>query len=158
MTDYIMLTLKTVSYDRGVPEKFIPNLDVDSEVDSPWGKLSLHSIIYHHGESATSGHYTTAIKSNSTWYSVDDHRVSICDIKLSFSSWDRNASSPYLVVYKRKVTPQISSGETSIRPPPEKPSLTQSTLPPCSLATSSVVSLSEMLHMNFGVNMMMRYQ
>ena len=36
MSDYIVLTLNTVSYDNGAPEKFIPNLNVDSDVEVLW--------------------------------------------------------------------------------------------------------------------------
>ena len=75
--------LKTVYYDGLKAVNFIPNLDVDSDVESPFGGLSLHSIIYHHRESSDCGHYTAAIKKNSVWYDIDDDHVSlVSNIKL----------------------------------------------------------------------------
>lgn len=79
----------------------VPNFTIDREVSSAWGKLKLHAIVYHHGNSATSRHYTAGIKLNETWFYVDDKDVSKNKVRFSCKSNDSNGFCPYLLIYQK---------------------------------------------------------
>ena len=98
----------------------IPNLTIDEEVITAWGKIKLHAIVYHHGYDICSGHYTAGIKMNETWFSVDDTRVSK-NVKFTCTPHDSKQSCPYLLIYKKdsdvvtSMTPTITVSDESSR-------------------------------------------
>lgn len=80
------------------PKKMIPNLVIDEEVLTAYGKLKLHAIVYHYGTETNNGHYTASVKMNETWFEVDDTRISKKNIQFNYTPTDQ--CCPYLLIYK----------------------------------------------------------
>ena len=78
VSDFIIFQLVTFKYDlvTGASQKFIPNLRIETQILCILlGTLSLHAIIYHLGNNPRSRHFTSAVKHNEIWFSVDDECI-----------------------------------------------------------------------------------
>ncbi|KAK6359567.1 hypothetical protein TWF696_000719 [Orbilia brochopaga] len=82
--------------DIGYPLEF----DIPNEVLSPSRRSSskptyrLISVVYHHGKSATNGHYTVDVRRQDGWLRIDDtnvRRISEEDVSIDNSPHDREA-------------------------------------------------------------------
>ena len=63
-SDFIIIQLCIFKFIDGISEKIIPTLKIDEEIFL-WGNtMTLHALIYHEGEQANSGHYTSGVKVN----------------------------------------------------------------------------------------------
>ena len=63
---YIIIQLKTFGFDRYTKRSFkiSPNIQIDEQIDNILlGKLNLRAIVYHSGDTPTSGHYVSCVKS-----------------------------------------------------------------------------------------------
>ena len=78
VSDALIAQLVIFRYDQstGVMRKLVPNITIETEIENVLlGTLKLHAIIYHHGDTPNSGHYTAAVKYGEQWYSVNDEIV-----------------------------------------------------------------------------------
>ena len=107
LPDILIIQLALFSYvDANNTEKIIPNMNLD-ETLSLFGKtLTLHGIIYHSGPNTNSGHYTSAVRLNDTWYTINDERISE-GVKLYCVSTDTTV--PYILIYKSDSIPYTNS-------------------------------------------------
>ena len=63
-------------------------------------QYSLQGIIWHHGSNVDSGHYTSMIKHNDTFYHISDaENLNSYDVKFHCTSDDQ--SVPYLLFYTK---------------------------------------------------------
>lgn len=119
----LVLHLKRFLYDTqvgdvvkiGKPISFTPELEIDSGLIAPGRrqtqkvKYKLFGVLYHHGLSASGGHYTLDVlhpnrdmtqKPREAWIRIDDELVSDVLPKDVFEV-DRDHRCPYLLFYKR---------------------------------------------------------
>ena len=98
LPDILFIQLKLFSYNNdGSSEKIVPNLNIDESL-SLYGKtLNLSAIIYHDGPNTASGHYTSSIKINETWFTINDTKVSE---GAKFFCLSTEITTPYLLIYK----------------------------------------------------------
>ena len=102
ISDFIIFQLKLYHYDltTATAHKLVPNLQIELEIENILlGTLTLHAIVYHHGNTPRSGHYTSAVKYNNTWFLVDDQRISNV---VRFTCTMDDYMVPYLLIYKKK--------------------------------------------------------
>ena len=67
----------------------------------------MHAIIYNHSNNTCSGHYTSAVKCNEEWFSVDDEHIS--DVR--FTCKVKDFIEPYLLIYKKKSNAMVIQNE-----------------------------------------------
>ena len=70
-------------------------------------------MVYHHGKIATSGHYTTTIKSNDQWFLVNDRHVYK---NPRFTTAPVYLFCPYLIVYEKACNAVLSSDGSVLEP------------------------------------------
>lgn len=120
----LVLHLKRFLYDTkvggvakiGKPISFSPELEIDPELITPARrtpqhiKYKLFGVLYHHGLSASGGHYTLDVlhpnrdlnaKPREGWIRIDDELVSDVLPKDVFSDVDADRKCPYLLFYRR---------------------------------------------------------
>ena len=114
ISDMFIIQLGIFQFVDGISKKIIPRLNIDEEIHI-WDTMTLHAIIYHQGEQANSGHYTSAVKINDSWFMISDSIVSNQDVKLSCSAED--TSVPYVLIYKKK-TDAIDCVQSSVSDTP----------------------------------------
>ena len=98
---YLYIGLKIFRYDNRIREerKITPNILIEENLDNlGLGRFTLKGVVYHHGSTAHSGHYTSAVRYGSSWYTMDDSRKSV-GVSLNCRSTDR--MTPYLIVYEK---------------------------------------------------------
>ena len=115
ISDFVIIQLNIFKYVEGAIKKMIPTLMIDEEIYL-WGNtITLHAIIYHVGQQANSGHYTSSVRVNDTWFLISDSRVLLEQPKLSFTH--RDSSVPYILIYKKRtgviIRTPISTNTTS---------------------------------------------
>ena len=75
LSEFVIIQLNVFKYIDGAIKKMIPTLRIDEEI-SLWGNtMTLHAIIYHVGQQANSGHYTSSVRVNDTWFLINDSTV-----------------------------------------------------------------------------------
>lgn len=79
--DVLILHLQIVRFDNNFqPKKINPGIEINDELMlSEFGKknrFELCGIIWHEGETINSGHYTSNVKINGTWFYTNDTTVS----------------------------------------------------------------------------------
>ena len=67
----------------------IRNLDKEIEVINK-NHYKVMSALFHHGDSITSGHYTSMLRVNDLWLEVDD-------LQVHRTSWPENSNDVYLI-------------------------------------------------------------
>ena len=100
---YIIFQLKIFGFDRDTNQsyKISPNLQIDEEVDNILlGKLKLRAIVYHTGDTPTSGHYMSSVQIDNIWYTCNDSHCTE-GVKLRSSSTDIGNEIPYLLIYEK---------------------------------------------------------
>ena len=88
-------------------EKIIPNLIIDDEVEI-FSIYRLQGIISHEGKFANSGHYTSCVKINGKWYSINDTIV---------NEGKNKHMKPYLLIYKKQeqdINPPLSTSVENV--------------------------------------------
>ena len=86
------------SYDRlGNNRKVIPNVIIDQAIRR-FDLFALQGVISHEGKSMNSGHYTSTIKLNNTWFICNDTAIH-GDGRFVCSNNDY--ITPYILVYKK---------------------------------------------------------
>ena len=80
----------------GNTQKFIPNLIIDQEIRR-FDLFALQGIIWHEGNSMNSGHYTSTIKVNNTWFIANDTAIRE---GRRFVCSNNDYITPYVLVYK----------------------------------------------------------
>ena len=111
-SDLIIITLGVFEYDRrlNMSHKIFPDVTIDESILHDGDTFKLHAVIYHHGMTPNSGHYTSSVRVNDTWFTFDDAVVS-SDVSLYFRN--ANYKTPYLVVYKRQNQPNANVSNSS---------------------------------------------
>ena len=72
LSDALIIQLNIFKFIDGISKKVIPNLNIDEEI-SLWGNtMILSGIIYNEGEQSVSGHYTSGVKMNNSWFLISD--------------------------------------------------------------------------------------
>ncbi|KAH7906033.1 cysteine proteinase [Hygrophoropsis aurantiaca] len=121
----LVLHLKRFLYDPAKGEvakvgkqvAFAPELEIGPEVMAPGKKIhttryKLFGVLYHHGLSASGGHYTldvlhpnidmmTTTKPREAWIRIDDELVSDVRAEDVFGGMDRDDRCAYLLFYRR---------------------------------------------------------
>ena len=81
--------------------KIFPAIKVD-QVITPFETYELIGILWHHGRSMNSGHYTSMVKRNDQWLHISDS--DLYGYPVTFSCRSGNESVPYLLFYKKVYT------------------------------------------------------
>ncbi|KII88282.1 hypothetical protein PLICRDRAFT_110490 [Plicaturopsis crispa FD-325 SS-3] len=124
----LILHMKRFLYDTSVRDvvkvgkqvSFTPELDIPSDLMSPTRKLhttryKLFGVLYHHGLSASGGHYTLDVlhpnrdlsnKPREAWIRIDDELVSDVRPDDVFGGLDRDDRCAYLLFYRRVGAPR----------------------------------------------------
>lgn len=55
---------------------------------------TLSGAVFHHGKTASGGHYTAVIRKLKYWFKADDTRISKC-------SWPRNSKDIYILFFEK---------------------------------------------------------
>ncbi|RPD66589.1 cysteine proteinase [Lentinus tigrinus ALCF2SS1-7] len=120
----LIMHMKRFHYDIKVNDvvkvgkqvSFSPELDIPPEIISPAKrtaqpvKYQLFGVLYHHGMSASGGHYTLDVlhpnreltdRPRAAWIRIDDELVSDVRPEDVFGGQDREDRQPYLLFYKR---------------------------------------------------------
>eukprot|EP00111_Clytia_hemisphaerica_P024389 TCONS_00071962-protein len=111
VADTLIIQLIIFGFDRTTnsSKKLAPNLTIETKVENVLlGTLHLQGIVYHHGNSPNSGHYTAVVKHGETWYSADDEHVAPFQTN-SFRCSVNEKTVPYILIYKKDVTKQTVS-------------------------------------------------
>ena len=102
LKDVLVIQLLIYSYDAlGRKRKLFPNLNIERTI-TPFEKYNLQAIIWHHGASLESGHYTAMVKHNRQWIHISDTDITY-PIKFSCNSHEQS-DVPYLLFYTKDVT------------------------------------------------------
>ena len=80
----------------GNTRKIIPNVIIDQEIR--FHLFALQGVIWHEGNSMNSGHYTSTIKLNNTWFICNDTAIRgggrfVCS--------NHDYITPYILLYKK---------------------------------------------------------
>jgi len=146
VSDYLIISLGLFRFDQATNtcRKVIPEITIENRIDNILlGTLQLQAVIFHHGETANSGHYTSAVKYGEQWFSVDDAIVNPIH-NPNFNCKVNDHIVPYLLIYKKSnvVTSfanhtchfsnlQLNINQTKTNSPlisfPTKPTLTTTT-------------------------------
>ena len=107
LKDVLIVQLLIFTYDSnpnshsfGHKRKIFPNLIVNQEID----QYSLQGIIWHHGSNVDSGHYTSMIKHNDTFYHISDADELNNYPVDKFHCTSDDQSVPYLLFYTKNNT------------------------------------------------------
>ena len=73
-------------------------MNIDETISLYGDSFKLHGIIYHHGIHLNTGHYTSSVDINGTWFTFDD---SVVSNGVSLSCTNNDHTVPYIVMYKR---------------------------------------------------------
>ncbi|XP_066930953.1 uncharacterized protein [Clytia hemisphaerica] len=99
----LIIQLVIFCYDQttGRLKKLVPNLNIETEIENVLlGTLELQAIVYHHGNTPDSGHYTSVVKYNEQWYSVNDDHVTVIKGD-EFNCKISDKIVPYVLIYKK---------------------------------------------------------
>ena len=116
LKDLIIIQLKIFNSQL---MKIFPAIKVD-QVITPFDTYELIGILWHHGRSMNSGHYTSMVKRNDQWLHISDS--DLYGYPVTFSCRSGNESVPYLLFYKRFTSNPISVSTMSINDNPKKSS------------------------------------
>ena len=75
LPEVLIIQLIIFKFTHGRMKKIIPTLHIDEEISIFGNTMNLHGIIYHEGEQANSGHYTSRVKVNDRWFLISDSNV-----------------------------------------------------------------------------------
>ena len=117
--DFLTILLKIFyqDYINGVTCKKLADIDIDQELYRG-DTFDLQGIIWHHGTSFNTGHYTCNVKVNGIWYLADDKTIKRNE---SFRSIPLYGKIPYIVVYKKRTcdidvdSNRVNNGPSSSR-------------------------------------------
>ena len=112
LPDILIIHLSLFSYNNaGFIEKVIPNLNIDESL-SLYGKtLNLSAIIYHDGPNTTSGHYTSSVKINESWFTISDSYISE---GAKFFCLSTETTTPYVLIYKNNSSHRVNAIENNL--------------------------------------------
>ena len=97
-----MIQLQIFKWDNNYQQqKLNPNIEINEELIICGDRFELCGIVWHSGPSVTSGHYTSNVKVNGTWFYTDDIHV-----RREFKKYiPQTMVVPYILVYiKRTIT------------------------------------------------------
>ena len=103
VSDALIIQLVIFRYDQttGSLKKLVPNLNIETEIENVLlGTLKLQAIIYHHGETPNSGHYSAVVKYDKQWYSVNDEHVTLINSE-EFNCKASDKIVPYVLIFKK---------------------------------------------------------
>ena len=100
---FIIFQLASFNYDyvSGQERKTLFSFDVEETLSLHNRNFKLIGLICHHGNNATSGHYTANVKQNDNWFHVNDNIIT-AGVKLNFNSNDK--ALPYILIYEGENT------------------------------------------------------
>jgi ubiquitin C-terminal hydrolase len=106
--DVIIIQLRVFKFIRELnySQKIFPTINIDETISLYGDSFKLHGIIYHYGIHLNTGHYTSAVNINGTWFTFDD---SVVKNGVSLSCTDEDDIVPYILMYKR--TTQINNDD-----------------------------------------------
>ena len=73
---------------------------IDNEVRILFDDLTFQGIIWHHGNNANCGHYSSSVIVDDRWFSISDTDVREGQ-RIHFNMND-NSTVPYILVYKKR--------------------------------------------------------
>lgn len=81
----------------------IPKTVISDDAEEQKNDYNLTGVIYHHGSTPSSGHYTCDIlnKSNGKWYSIDDDKVSESSKADVLKCGGESSKTAYILLYTR---------------------------------------------------------
>ena len=95
-----------------VRSKILPNLEVDNKINI-FEDYYLQGIIWHHGHTIASGHYTSMVKHNESWYHMNDHHeINVYPNDIVFECKKGEERVPYLLIYKKGTDLQTTTSIT----------------------------------------------
>ena len=112
-SDILVIQLKIFSFDDHMQSrKLKPSINLDDQISYYGIAMNLFGVIYHGGNRANSGHYTSALKVHGKWFLTNDSQISR-NVVLSCSPSDYN--TPYILFYKRleRISMDSNSSNTS---------------------------------------------
>ena len=100
LKDGLVIQLIIYSYDEfGHQRKFFPNIHVNQHIIQ-FAQYNLKAIIWHHGDSLQSGHYTVMVKQqNNQWIHISDTNTTTYSIQFDCCQGDE--SVPYILIYTK---------------------------------------------------------
>ena len=97
--DFMIIILKIFLQDTVTGRtrlKIFPDVIIDPELHV-FDKFELQGIIWHHGPSYDSGHYTSNVKSNGIWYHTNDTAITQKEMFRTVGE-----QVPYIVIYQKR--------------------------------------------------------
>ena len=73
--------------------------------------MNLFAIIYHDGPNTTSGHYTSSVKINETWFTISDSYISE---GAKFFCLSTETTTPYVLIYKNNSSDHVHAIENTL--------------------------------------------
>ena len=103
--DILVIQLKIFSHDEfGQQRKFFPDLFIDESI-TQFAQYKLKGIIWHHGNSIQSGHYTAMIKQrNGQWIHISDTIIDETCYPIKFHCTRDDKMVPYILFYTKDET------------------------------------------------------
>ena len=106
LSDALLIQFSLFRYTNRRSIKLKPRIIIDDEISFYGSSMTLHSVIYHSGQSANTGHYTCTVKVNNQWFSINDNHVREINEQSVFNNRDSSVFDnrdvvPYIVIYKK---------------------------------------------------------
>ena len=102
LKDVLIIQLIIYSHDEHITRKFFPELHINQRI-TQFAQYNLKAIIWHHGDSLQSGHYTAMVKQrNEQWIHISDTDKGSYPIK--FYCREGEESVPYILFYTKAET------------------------------------------------------
>ena len=78
ISDFVIISLVVFRYDQATntSRKLVPNLNIETHFENVLlVNITLQAVIFHHGDTPNSVHYTSAVKYGNIWHITNDERV-----------------------------------------------------------------------------------
>ena len=110
VSEYLIIQLNLFDFNHitNAPIKLKPHIEINEKLNILGNDMNLYAIVFHSGNSAKAGHYTSAVLVKNKWYMTND--VTIIDHKVINGNnepwepksiyWTHDMDFPYIVIYK----------------------------------------------------------
>ena len=86
-------------YVNRTVRKVFPSVIIDNEIRL-FDDLTLQGIIWHHGNNANCGHYSSSVIVDDRSFSISD--TDVCEGQRIHFNMNDNSTVPYILVYKKR--------------------------------------------------------